>query len=112
MTEIFTDRVRRIIAQIPCGKVSNYGIIARRAGSASGARQVARILHSSSAKYNLPWHRVVNRKGQISLAPGRGFERQKKLLEEENVFLDGNNTIDLQKHLWLGNDFDLYGDCE
>ena len=105
MTEIFTDRVRRIISQIPCGRVSTYGIIARRAGSAAGARQVARILHSSSDKYNLPWHRVVNRKGQISLPAGRGFERQKKLLEEEGVFLDNTGTINLKEHLWLGNDF-------
>lgn len=105
MTEIFTDRVRRIISQIPYGKVSTYGIIARRAGSATGARQVARILHSSSHKYNLPWHRVVNRKGQISLAPGRGFERQKKLLMEEGVSFDNRDTINLQKHLWFGADY-------
>ena len=105
MTQIFTDRVRRIISQIPYGKVCTYGIIARRAGAAAGARQVARILHSSSHKYDLPWHRVVNRKGRISLAPGRGFERQKKLLEQEGILFDDKDTIDLAKHLWLGDDF-------
>lgn len=101
MAHVFTDRVRKIISRIPYGRVTTYGIIADRAGSRTGARQVARILHSSSEKYNLPWHRVINKQGKISLPPGRGFETQKKLLETEKIEFDQNGRIDFEKFLWL-----------
>ena len=83
MKSPFTTKVIEIIAAIPAGKVSTYGIIAAHANNRSGARQVARILHSSSAKYDLPWHRVVNRNGQISLKHGHGYENQMRMLLEE-----------------------------
>lgn len=99
MATIFTQRVIDLISRIPEGKVVTYGILASYAGNRSGARQVARILHSSSEKYDLPWHRVINREGKISLPPGRGFERQKALLEEEGVvFINGR--VDLERYLW------------
>ena len=101
MATLFTERVRELIKQIPTGKVTTYGILAAGAGNASGARQVARILHSSSASYNLPWHRVVNRDGKISLLPGRGYEIQKDLLLTEGVLFNVNDTIDFQHFLWL-----------
>lgn len=100
MTEIFTTRVRDIIRSIPPGRVMTYGLVASRAGNRSGARQVARILHSSSDKYDLPWHRVINREGKISLPRGNGYELQKELLEEEGVVFDGNARIDLEEYLW------------
>lgn len=101
MTTEFTCRTREIISQIPLGRVTTYGIIAAGAGSGSGARQVARILHSSSRKYDLPWHRVVNRNGRISLPPGKGFELQKQLLQAEGVLFAQSGAIDLQRFLWL-----------
>ena len=104
MTEVFTDRVRTVISLIPYGMVTTYGIIADRAGHRTGARQVARILHTSSTRYNLPWHRVVNRHGKISLSPGNGYETQKKLLEKEGIHFDTQDRIDFDRHLWLGTD--------
>ena len=104
MAEIFTVRVRELVLNIPPGKVMTYGLVAARAGNRSGARQVARILHSSSDRYALPWHRVVNREGKISLPRGGGYELQQELLEEEGVFLSANGRIDLKKHLWLAAD--------
>ena len=101
MTTPFTARVIRIIASIPRGRVSTYGIIAAHANYPQGARQVARILHSSSAKYDLPWHRVINREGRISLRPGAGYERQRSLLEEEGVIFDDSGRVDFTKFLWL-----------
>lgn len=101
MSTVFTQRAREIIRQIPPGKVTTYGIIAAGAGSRCGARQVARILHSSSAKYELPWHRVVNRQGRISLTSDKGYERQRQLLEGEGVVFDHTDTIDLGRFLWL-----------
>ena len=105
MADIFTVRVREIILNIPHGKVMTYGLVAARAGNRSGARQVARILHSSSDKYDLPWHRVVNREGKISLPRGGGYELQKALLEKEGISLAAGGRIDLEKHLWLAADF-------
>lgn len=63
----FTRKVILIIQSIPEGSVMTYGGIARAAGSPRAARQVVRILHSMSRKYKLPWHRVINAKGMISL---------------------------------------------
>ncbi len=104
MANVFMARTRHIISQIPAGKVSTYGRIALLAGNSSGARQVARILHSSSEKYDLPWHRVVNRFGRISLPVGSRFELQRKLLEEEGVRFDTSNQIDFSKYLWIPKD--------
>jgi methylated-DNA-protein-cysteine methyltransferase-like protein len=100
MTSPFTIMVRDIIKNIPHGKVSTYGIIAAHANNRCGARQVARILHSSSDKYDLPWHRVVNREAKISLKPGLGYELQRDLLEIEGVVFDGKGRIDFKRFLW------------
>jgi methylated-DNA-protein-cysteine methyltransferase-like protein len=100
MSKSFHQRAIEIIKQIPEGKVATYGQIAAYAGNPRGARQVAYILHSSSRKENLPWHRVVNSKGGISLKPGSGYGLQKKLLEKEGIIFDKNNCIDLKRFLW------------
>jgi methylated-DNA-protein-cysteine methyltransferase-like protein len=100
MKSPFTAKVIEIIAAIPAGKVCTYGIIAAHANNKRGARQVARILHSSSAKHDLPWHRVVNRDGQISLKHGQGYEQQMKMLVAEGIFFDEHQKIDFSKYLW------------
>ena len=95
--ESFTECVIRIIQQIPPGNVMTYGQIARLAGSPRGARQVVRILHSSSGKYQLPWHRVVNAKGEIGFKDDELFLNQKIALESEGIQFQGN-TIDLEQY--------------
>ena len=100
MSLSFTSRVIEIIQQVPEGKVVTYGLIAVCAGNPRGARQVARILHSSSRKENLPWHRVVNRFGRISLSASQGYEIQKQLLQKEGIVFGGDDAIDLDRHLW------------
>lgn len=97
-TEI-TDNIINIIKNIPEGKVATYGQIAVIAGSPYYARQVAWILHSLSKKENLPWHRVINSKGEISLKSGQGFEEQKHLLEIEGISFI-NNKVNLNEYLW------------
>ena len=62
----------------------SYGEIAKRAGKPRGAREVSRILHSCSKKYKLPWHRVINSQGKISLT-GEGGELQKEILKHEGI---------------------------
>ncbi len=97
--EEFSLRVFDLIRSIPPGKVSTYGRIAAAAGSPRGARQVARLLHSSSSRQNLPWHRVVNASGKISL-PGDSGVLQKKLLEHEGILFQNNEQIDLKRCLY------------
>jgi methylated-DNA-protein-cysteine methyltransferase-like protein len=97
---IFYKKVKETIKQIPKGKVATYGQIASMAGNYRAARQVAWVLHSSSDKDNLPWHRVINRKGEISLPHGNGFEEQKHLLQMEGVVFDKKNRINLERFLW------------
>ena len=96
----FQEKVIEVIKGIPKGKVATYGAVAAYAGSPRAARQVVRILHSSSKKHNLPWHRVINREGKISLRPGEGYELQKALLEKEKVVFDPGDRVDLERYLW------------
>ena len=100
MTTLFYQRAKCIIKLIPKGKLATYGQIAALAGNHRAARQVAWILHSSSEKENLPWHRVVNSEGEISLKPRRGYEAHKALLRKERIEFDENDHIDLDDYLW------------
>jgi methylated-DNA-protein-cysteine methyltransferase-like protein len=101
MLNSFYQRVVKIIRDIPRGRVATYGQVAEYAGNPRAARQVAYILHSSSEKEALPWHRVINRNGRISLRPGCGYEFQRKLLEEEGIQFDEADCIDLKRFAWL-----------
>lgn len=98
----FTQRVIKIIQRIPEGKVCTYGRIGRMAGHPNGARQVARILHSSSRTRKLAWHRVVNVQGRISLPENGGYEHQKARLQAEGVVFDDTDRIDMNRFLWDG----------
>ena len=98
--QMFTQKVLNVIRAIPEGKVSSYGRVAALAGNPRGARQVSRFLHSMAGKHELPWHRVVNASGRISLPRGRGYERQRALLEDEGVVFSKAQTIDLSAFLW------------
>lgn len=100
MKESFYQRVVNVIKSIPKGNVATYGQIAGYAGSSRAARQVAYILHSSSEKHDLPWHRVVNSKGGISLKPGQGYELQKGRLEAEGVTFKEDGCVDLKRFQW------------
>ena len=100
MATAFSLRVRNLIAAIPEGRVASYGQIAALAGNNRAARQVAWILHSSSKVYNLPWHRVIGSKGNISLPHGRGYEEQRMLLEREGIGFDERDRIDMNRYLW------------
>jgi methylated-DNA-protein-cysteine methyltransferase related protein len=93
--EPFTLGVIEIIKRIPEGYVMTYGQIADWAGSPKGARQVVRILHSQSKAHALPWHRVVNAKGEIALQDEESRFLQTLYLQEEGVNVDENGLIDL-----------------
>ncbi len=94
----FTEDVLDIIKMIPAGKVMTYGQIAAYAGNPRGARQVSRILHSMSMAHKLPWHRVINSKGLVSLSGEAGFV-QCSMLADEGIWVV-DKKIDLKKYLF------------
>lgn len=94
----FTQRVIAIIQQIPEGRVMTYGQVAEQAGSRRGARQVVRILHSMSSAHNLPWHRVVNAKGEVAIPDDEGRFLQMMHLQEEGVEVSDGGKIDLERY--------------
>jgi methylated-DNA-protein-cysteine methyltransferase-like protein len=96
----FTSEVIALIKSIPKGKVATYGQIAYLTDHYPSVRRVVWILHSCSEKEGLPWHRVINSKGTISLKPGKGYERQKAMLEKEGIVFDEKERIDLDRYLW------------
>lgn len=105
----FTESVIQIIKSIPAGKVMTYGQIAKAAGSPRGARQVVRILHTMSTKHKLPWHRVINIKGEIVISDEESAYSQRTMLEAEGVHFRSNGLVDLEKSRYVPeiNDVDL-----
>ncbi len=95
----FRQRVFQIIAAIPAGRITTYGEVARLAGSPRAARQVGGILSRLPPGSRLPWHRVLNRHGGISL-PGEDFLRQKTALEAEGIEINNQGTVDLERYRW------------
>ena len=91
MTQITQNIIEQILS-IPQGKVSSYGDIAKRAGLPNGARQVVRVLHSMTEKYNLPWHRVIRSDGRIALE-GDGRDLQIALLNAEGVKVSSSGKV-------------------
>lgn len=92
-----TERIIEVIRSIPAGKVAGYGQVAALAGLPNGARQVARVLHSSTARHDLPWWRVLRSSGEIALPPERGGLEQKELLLRESVVFRSAFTVDLER---------------
>lgn len=100
----FKEKVIIIILKIPFGKVTTYGTVAVLAGFPRASRQVGYILHSLSEKHGLPWQRVINKDGYISIRGElTGIKNlQKKLLEEEGVEVSDEFIVDLDKYGWWG----------
>ena len=90
----------KAIRRIPKGKVATYGQIAALAGNPRDPRSVGWVLHGCTQSEKLPWFRVINREGKISLPPGEGYELQRALLESEGVRFDFRDRIDLKEFQW------------
>lgn len=100
-------RIYNVVRRIPMGKVATYGQIAALAGSPRGSQVVGWALRALKPSTKLPWHRVVNKAGMISIenmsAPK---EEQARLLELEGLVIErreGNLFVDLRRHLWSPN---------
>lgn len=94
------ERVWQVVALIPSGQVSTYGEIARMAGLERRARQVGGIMSRLPQGTSLPWHRVINASGRISLPVGsHGHTEQRRRLREEGVvFING--CASLRRYRW------------
>jgi len=93
--------VYSIVRQIPYGKVTSYGAIAKALGAARSARMVGWAMNASHGLENVPAHRVVNRKGLLT---GKhhfeGTQLMQQLLESEGIKVVNNQIIDFEKHFW------------
>ena len=97
----FFEKVYEIVKQVPCGKVTTYGDIARAIGAPRASRQVGWALHCNPYQGIVPCHRVVFRDG--SLAEGFAFggkQVQKALLENEGIAFSEEYKVDMKKSRW------------
>jgi methylated-DNA-protein-cysteine methyltransferase-like protein len=94
------ERIYAIVRRIPRGRVATYGQIAALAGLKGHARQVGYALSALSSSTAVPWQRVVNASGAISLRSLSGGISQRLLLEKEGVHFDTRSHIDLGKFRW------------
>ena len=95
------ERVYSVVRRIPEGKVATYGQVAELAGLGGGARQVGYALHALRPEMGVPWHRVVNARGEISLGPLGGADVTQRLrMEREGVRFNARGRIDLKVFRW------------
>ena len=93
-------RIYTALATIPSGRVATYGQIGKLAGLPRSGRLVGRTLRNLPNNSVLPWHRVINASGRISLPlDSEGFKRQKARLQEEGLIVKGNR-ISLAQYQW------------
>jgi methylated-DNA-protein-cysteine methyltransferase related protein len=92
-----------IVRQIPSGRIATYGQIAELAGLPRQARLVGYALFRVTDTDDIPWHRVINAKGEISESPFRegNDHLQRSLLEAEGIRFDRNGKVSFREHLWI-----------
>ena len=97
----FFERVYAVVRQIPYGKVTSYGAIAKVLGTARSARMVGWAMNSSHNLEDVPAHRVVNRNGLLT---GKmhfdGTNLMQQLLENEGIVVVDNQIVDFEKVFW------------
>lgn len=103
----FYKKVYDVVAQIPEGRVTTYGAIAKYLGVASGARMVGYALNQSH-KQGVPAHRVLNRLGQLTGRAHFPDDTMRERLQQEDVTFIEEYTVDIDKHFWNPNE--LYDD--
>jgi methylated-DNA-protein-cysteine methyltransferase-like protein len=94
-------RIYALVRRIPRGRVATYGQIAELAGLHGHARQVGYALHALPAGSRVPWHRVINAAGAVSLRAAPGDEvTQRQLLESEGIVFDARGRVPLARVRW------------
>jgi methylated-DNA-protein-cysteine methyltransferase-like protein len=96
------ERIYAVARKIPRGRVATYGQVARLAGLPGHARQVGYAMAALKPGVRVPWHRVINAQGKVSLrraGPGAGV-RQRQLLEREGVKFGPAGRVSLDRYRW------------
>ncbi|NDJ17647.1 MGMT family protein [Myxacorys almedinensis] len=95
-------QIYRIVQQIPQGKVATYGQVAELANLPRRARLVGYALFRVAPNGDIPWHRVINAKGEISMSPFRQGNDylQRSRLQAEGVHFDRTGKVNLRQYLW------------
>lgn len=102
MKESVYEKIYDVVRQIPFGRVASYGQVARHVESCT-ARMVGYAMAALSFNSDVPWHRVINSQGKISLrADGREDAAQRALLETEGIDFDHRGRINFEKFGWQG----------
>ena len=97
----FFQRVYDVVRTIPVGRVTTYGLIAKKLGTASSARTVGWALNACHNDSSIPAHRVVNRNGLLSGKHHfKGFNLMKQLLENEGIEIKDDKVVDFNIKLW------------
>lgn len=98
----FFERVYIVVRQIPYGKVTSYGAIAKVLGAARSARMVGWAMNAAHNLEDVPAHRVVNRKGLLT---GKhhfdGTNLMQQLLESEGVVVENNQIMNFEAVFWM-----------
>ena len=98
------DRIYRVVRRIPAGRVATYGQVAALAGARGQARLVGYAMAALDAESVVPWHRVINARGEVSARradPGGGVT-QRLRLEREGVRFDARARVSLERYGWTG----------
>ncbi|MFC1649161.1 MGMT family protein [Patescibacteria group bacterium] len=95
----FTSKVLKRVKEVPIGKVVSYGQVAAACGSPRASRHVGRILNKNDSDYDVPWWRVINNKGRITIK-GSIYSKidQKRELELEGVRVTSNFEVNINKY--------------
>lgn len=97
----YYQEVWQIVRQIPSGRVATYGQVARIHGRCT-ARMVGYAMAATTDEGHVPWQRVINAQGKISVRAGIGPWLQRHLLEEEGIGFDHEGRVDFEKFGWQG----------
>jgi methylated-DNA-protein-cysteine methyltransferase-like protein len=98
----FYDEVYALVRRIPPGRVTTYGAVAWMLGHPRGARAVGYALRALPDGTDVPWQRVINAEGRISLKSRHPEEtnQQRELLENEGIVFDADDRVDFGRFLW------------
>ena len=98
----FSDRVYEVVRSIPAGKVVSYGDVAALLGTPRAARGVGWALNALDGDTSVPWWRVINKRGAISIRhPDVSPKIQRALLEDEGIRFDDDGCVDWAKVRWI-----------
>jgi methylated-DNA-protein-cysteine methyltransferase-like protein len=98
----FFEQVYALVCCIPPGRVATYGQIARLLGQPHAARTVGWAMRDIPEGRDVPWHRVVNASGRVSIRDADAALAQRRRLETEGVAFDADGRINLDRFGWVG----------